>query len=107
MSEPSFLKKKYPLLLGLLVTLGIILVGRGSPFGGNFVRVVVPGLLLLNSTQWLILTREFAWRLIGFFFSLSAALVLLYLNAFSTDFDFANFVTIFSLGMFAHTIALW
>ena len=107
MSEPSFLKKKYPLLLGLLVTLGIILVGGGSPFGRNFVRVVVPGLLLLNSTQWLILPRKFAWRLIGFCISLSAAIVLLYLNVFSPDFDFANFVTILSLGMFVHTIALW
>jgi hypothetical protein len=107
MNANSTANHRLTLFIGLAITLGIMVAGGRDPLGQNFVRIVIPGLALLNSTQWFLLGRKFGWSLLGFCISLAAAAVLLHLSAFSAGFDFANFVTIFFLGMSAQFAAFW
>jgi hypothetical protein len=107
MNANSTANHRLTLFIGLAITLGIMVSGGRDPLGQNFVRIVIPGLALLNSTQWFLLGRKFVWSLIGFCISLGVAAVLLHLNAFSAGFDFANFVTIFFLGMSVQFVTLW
>lgn len=80
--------------------------GRDA-FGSDFIRVFVPGLLLLNSLQWLVLPVRVIWKIVAF---CSCVLVFsfLYFSYVRTQVsDIANFVTVFFLFIVAQNITFW
>ena len=75
-----------------------------NPFGNQFFRVVVPGLVLLNSFQWLVLPLNLRAKFIGVLGSLLAGLLFISIY---THVDFPDFATLLILGMFVQGAILW
>jgi hypothetical protein len=93
-----------------VVFLTAVAMGLGSarnPFGAHFALSIVPILLLINSSQWFVLSLKRGWQVLGFSASLLAAAGLLYLYQFAGSLSFANFITIFFLGMLAQATTMW
>lgn len=87
-----------------LILAGFVFGPTKNPYGKDFFRLIIPGLLLLNSLQWISLSLKLRWRTLGILGSLLVGLLFVFAYA---RVDFANFTTIFILGMFAHGAVLW
>lgn len=96
-------KKAYVFAVGLLVLIGIVIGPSRNPFGKEFGREIVPGLVILNSLQWLVPSLKTGWRILGFFASFVAGLLMLFAY---TRVALPTFVTIFVLAVLVHGAAL-
>jgi hypothetical protein len=94
----------YLVAVTALILTGFIFGPTKNPYGKDFFRLIIPGLLLLNSLQWIPLSFKLRWRTLGILGSLLVGLLfaLAYVRV-----DFATFTTILILGMFAHGSVLW
>jgi len=97
----------YLVAFALLIFVGGLLGSFKNPYGKDFFRVVLPGLLVLNALPWIALSVKARWRAVGALCSLLMGLPFLVWSRFLVSADLANFSTVFLLAMFAHGAALW
>lgn len=96
--------KAYLYALGLLILIGLVFGPIRNPFGKDFGRAIVPGLLLFNSLQWLALSLNIKWRIIGALSSLLAGLLVLVAYNYVS---LSDFLVILILGLYLHAAILW
>ncbi len=98
----------YLVAVTALILAGFVFGPTKNPYGKDFFRLIIPGLLLLNSLlnslQWIPLSLKLRWRTWGILGSLLVGL--LFVFAYERV-DFATFTAILILGMFAHGSVLW
>lgn len=101
---PTTPKAVYFAAVAVLILTGLVFGPTRNPYGKDFFRLIVPGLLVLNSLQWVSLSLRLKWRTLGILGSLLVGLVFVF--AYSRV-DFATLTTILILGMFVHGSVLW
>jgi len=84
----------------------ILEVARGS-FGREFVLVVAPGLLLLNTLQWFVLPNNCVWRLIGFASAFGCVSVLYFSYSQGPNIGLPDFSNCLFLVTAAESIVIW
>lgn len=94
----------YLVVVTALILAGFVFGPTKNPYGKDFFRLIVPGLLLLNSLQWISLSLKLRWRTLGILGSLLVGRLFVFAYA---RVDFATFTTILILGMFVHGSVLW
>lgn len=100
-------KRAYSIIVVLFSFVGIAFQHGQRPVGNEFVTVFLPGLLFLNSLQWIMLPRKLVWQATGFCISLAILLLLCVPYARSQTVHLANFVTFLLLFVVVESFLFW